>query len=160
MNKHAYRNYLRDWLTEKKFDLAATYTFKKAINAAITDKFMSSFYNKIDKNLYGNAAYRYNKRLQRINICETGVRLQKSELLHQQTDGRLHVHSAIILPEDRFEQLDVFCLYMEKHWYENSHIAGSVKFEKIYSQNWLHYMTKQISAAECDTILVNSSHIA
>ena len=68
MNKHAYRNNLRDWLTEKKFDLAATYTFKKAINAAITDKFMSSFYNNIDKNLYGNAAYRYNKRLQRINI--------------------------------------------------------------------------------------------
>ena len=160
MDNREYTKKFRDWILHYSFDLSATYTFKKPIEAAVADKFMQNYFNKIDRNLYGNAACRYNKRVQRLNVTETGVALQKSSLLLEQTDGRVHVHSSILMPTDRFTDLHEFSNYLEIKWYENSHIAGNVEFKKIYSQNWLFYMTKKISASDCDSILINSSYIA
>ena len=93
-------------------------------------------------------------------FVETGVKVQKRALLLEQTDGRLHVHSAFKMPEDRFGELHTFSDYLHTKWRNDSKLTGSAKFLDIYSDNCLHYITKQTTAAECDAFLVNSSFIA
>lgn len=160
MNTRNYRDVIRNWLTENEFDLAATYTFTKDIELETADKLMRRYCSYMDRDLYGNAAWRFNKRLQRVHFAETGVRVQKKALLLQQTDGRLHVHSAFVMPRDRFADLNAFTGYLAKQWTHNVIFAGTTEFKPIYSDNWLHYITKQTTAAACDTFLVSSSHIA
>jgi len=160
LNTQNYRMILRNWLTEHRFDLAATYTFTKDIDLETADKLMKHYGNSIDRDLYGNAAWRYGKRVQRVNFAETGVRIQKKALLLQQTDGRLHIHSALMMPTDRFTELSKFGDYLNNQWLNDSKLSGNAKFVNIYSDNWLHYITKQIAPTECDTFLVNSSFIA
>ncbi|NBS03450.1 MAG: hypothetical protein EBS72_15285 [Rhizobiales bacterium] len=96
---------MRTWLKSQAFDLAVTYTFTDAIELKTADKLMQNYGNSIDRDLYGNAAWRYNKRVQRVNFAEMGVRVQKRALLLEQTDGRLHIHSAVKMPADRFSAL-------------------------------------------------------
>ena len=160
MNTNTYREAMRNWLTAQAFDLAVTYTFTDAIDLKMADRLMRRYCSEIDRDLYGNAAWRYNKRVQRVNFAETGVRVQKRALLLEQTDGRLHVHSAFKMPEDRFGELHTFSDYLHTQWRNDSKLTGSAKFVDIYSDNWLHYITKQTTAAECDAFLVNSSFIA
>lgn len=160
MDTTQYRQQMRDWLTSKEFDLAVTYTFTDAIELSTADKLMQRYCSHVDRHLYGNAVWRYNKRVQRVNFAETGVRVQKRALLLEQKDGRLHVHSAVQMPTDRFSDLLAFSEYLNAQWHQNSKLCGNAKFVNIYSDNWLHYITKQTSAAKCDAFLVNSSFIA
>lgn len=160
MNTNTYREEMRTWLASQAFDLAVTYTFTDAIELKTADKLMQRYCSQIDRDLYGNAAWRYNKRVQRVNFAETGVRVQKRALLLEQTDGRLHIHSAVKMPADRFSDLNAFSDYLNTQWHCSSKLSGRAKFVNIYDDNWVHYITKQTTAAECDAFLVNSSFIA
>jgi len=140
---------LRDWLTKQKWDIGATLTFAHDVTPEFASKAIGRFWNRVDKNLYNNAAYRYNKRCQRVMFIEGS-----------EYGTRYHYHAAIKMPQDRFDEADRFCQFLRKQWRAECYQNKIIEFKPTQNSNRLiNYITKHIHSFDCDTFDVNTSHI-
>ena len=62
-----------DWLDENVWDLGITLTFKHDVSELRADKAIGHMWNRVDRALYGNAAKRYGKQVERVNVFEKTI---------------------------------------------------------------------------------------
>lgn len=144
------RTELRKWANTMDWDVSATLTFAEELTPEKAHEVVRRFWNKVDWQLYGNAARRYNKR------CERLLFLEGSE-----HGARYHYHGAIKTPEDRFSDVEEFCRFLRQSWRENCAHNQIVEFKPTTeSRGWLRYITKAVERDDCDTFDVKASHVA
>jgi len=61
---------VRNWLYQHEWDIAATMTFANELSQQSADRAIKRFWKRVDWQLYRNAARKYNKRCERINVRE------------------------------------------------------------------------------------------
>jgi hypothetical protein len=141
---------LRKWLKEREWNIAGTLTFADGTSADEALRRTRNFWAYIDRRLYGNAAKRHNKRCERVNImegCDAG--------------HLLHLHAAIAIAADRFDDADKFCDFLTRAWKLTSGVNYICEFKIITnSSGWIDYITKGVGIDNCDTFDVYSSYIA
>ena len=141
---------VRKWLYQHEWDIAATMTFANELSQQSADRAIKRFWKRVDWQLYRNAARKFNKRCERINIIEG------SEL-----GARYHFHCLIKRPKDRYETDDAFCQFLKEQWRIDNSNNYIIDFETLENENgWTNYITKRLSRNDCDTIEVYSSHIS
>lgn len=143
------RRELRKWLKEHEWNIAGTMTFVDGTTTGDALRQTYNFWNYIDRRLYGNAARRYDKRCERVNIIEG------SELGHL-----LHSHAAIGLCDDRFNETEEFCGFLTRAWKLTRGVNYICEFKIVTdSCGWIDYITKGVGIDNCDTFDVYSSYI-
>lgn len=144
------RNELRDWANEIEWDISATLTFADELTPKKAHETVSRFWNKVDCELYGNAARRFNKKCQRLLFLEGS-----------ENGTRYHYHAAIKMPVDRYSNIETFCQFLRKQWREECAYNQIVEFKPApASKGWVRYITKSVEKGNCDTFDVTASHIA
>jgi len=154
IEKHAKRKDMRKemrlWLKTTHWDLAATFTFADEVSERIAQKMMSKFWVIVDDRLYGNEVKRHKKRCTRINVIEGG-----------NNGKRIHYHSAIQRPYDRYQNNNEYCQFLSSIWRKHFGRHFKIQIVALYdADGWTQYITKNVGRADCDTIDVYSSHIA
>ena len=144
------RTEMRRWLKTLDWNVAATFTFADEVSERTAQKIMRKFWVLVDDRLYGNEVKRRKRRCNRINVIEGGA-----------NGKRIHFHSAILRPCDRFHSDNQFCHFLTELWKEQFGRHFKIQIVSLYDANgWAQYITKNVSRADCDTIDVYSSHIA
>ena len=144
------RKEMRCWLKTEHWDVAATFTFADEVSERTAQKIIQKYWVIIDDRLYGNEVKRRKRRCTRINVVEGGKHGQ-----------RIHYHSAIQRPCDRFQNNNEFCHFLTELWQEHFGKNFKIQISSLYDANgWTRYITKNVGRADCDTIDVYSSHIA
>ena len=140
---------VRDWLKGTDWDTEITLTFANDISQKQAETALRRFWNRVDGELYGNAAKRYGKRCQRVCVLEgDGVTI------------RYHIHIAAKCPTDRFETVAEFCDFLRQHWLADNSNNFMCSFSPIRDRDgYTHYMTKTVRRDHCDTLILDSSHI-
>ena len=140
---------VRDWLKGIDWDTEITLTFANDISQKQAETALRQFWNRVDGELYGNAAKRYGKRCQRVCVLEGDGRV-----------SRYHIHCAAKRPIDRFATVPAFCAFLHALWLEDNANNFVVSFKPIRNQDdYTHYITKTITRDHCDTLILDSSHI-
>jgi hypothetical protein len=144
------RNEVRKWVRTVDWDLEITLTFSNDIRQETAEKALKRFWDRVDKALYGNAASRYNKRCQRLNVMEG--------------DGdcrRYHFHILAKRPDDRFATLTGFSDFLREQWLTDNPNNYVVSFLPIRDkEGYNNYTTKNIQRDNCDALIIHSSHIS
>ena len=144
------RNELRDWANKIEWDVKVTLTFADDLTPARAHKTVRRFWNRVDCELYGNAARRFNKRCQRLLFLEGS-----------ENGTRYHYHGVAKTPADRFSNVEDFCKFLRKQWREECPYNKIVEFEPPQEpKGWVRYITKNVEKGNCDTFDVAASHIA
>jgi hypothetical protein len=144
------RNELRKWANEIEWDLKVTLTFSDDLSPAKAHETVRRFWNRVDYELYGNAARRHKKRCQRLLFLEGS-----------EHGARYHYHAAVKMPVDRFVNTDDFCKFLRKQWRKECSHNRIVEFEHAPEPTgWVRYSTKRVERDNCDTFDVFASHIA
>jgi hypothetical protein len=138
------RNAMVDWLKLEEFDraFAVTLTLKQKVGSENLSKLSAQrnlrvFLNRLNRNFYGNAGRRHNKKIETIPV------------LGPSFSGRLHYHLILLCPEKAKEQ--DFCELIRILWAQTNFGHREIKIEKITSNGWLEYMANHIfSAGEFD----------
>ena len=144
------RNELRDWANKIEWDVKLTLTFADDLTPARAHKTVMRFWNRVDCELYGNAARRFNKKCQRLLFLEGSK------------DGtRYHYHGVAKMPADRFASLEAFYQFLRKQWREECSYNKIIEFDLLPKpKGWVRYSTKSVERDNCDTFDVAASHIA
>lgn len=95
------------------------------------------FLNRLNKEVFGNAALRYGKKLGVIPVVE------KEEF------GRWHIHAAIELPS-RFNPV-AFDELIATHWSQIDWARERTHFEEGADQGWITYMLKRRQKSDLET---------
>lgn len=141
---------VRNWLYQHEWDIAATMTFANELSQQSADRAIKRFWKRVDWQLYRNAARKYNKRCERINVREGS-----------EYGTRYHFHSLIKRPKDRYETDDGFCQFLKEQWLIENSNNFIIDFQPLCTGGgWTNYITKAVSHNDCDTIELNSSHIS
>jgi hypothetical protein len=144
------RTELRNWACAVDWDVSATLTFADDLTPEKAHDTVKRFWNRVDCELYGNAARRYNKR------CERLLFLEGSE-----HGARYHYHAAVKMPSDRFNDTEEFCQFLRKQWRCECAHNHIVEFKPTTAaKGWVGYITKSVEKGNCDTFDVAASHIA
>ena len=144
------RTEVRDWLSTVDWDTELTLTFSNAVNQQQAERALQSFWNRVDWQLYGNAAKRFNKRCLRANVM--------------QGDGlavNYHVHVLAKRPQDRFATVTAYCDFLREQWLHANRNNYAVTIEPIRNKiGYTNYVSRQVKRDNCDALILNSSHIA
>lgn len=140
---------VRHWLKGIDWDTEITLTFANDISQKQAETALRQFWNRVDGELYGNAAKRYGKRCQRVCVLEgDGVAI------------RYHIHIAAKCPTDRFETVTDYCDFLREQWLADNSNNFMCSFSPIRDRDgYTHYMTKTVRRDHCDTLILDSSHI-
>jgi hypothetical protein len=135
------------WASKSDWDVAATFTFPAYVTESQARKIFKHFWNKIDKRIYGNAARKHNKRVQRLSFIE-GIE-----------NGNVHYHVIAKTP-DRFDY-KMFRQILLLQFEELSGAGSHNEVKRTTDENgWLGYISKGIKTFSADALDVFTSHIA
>ena len=131
------RTEIEKWINRlsQKPSYAVTLTMKQTGNDTLNarlrcQKNMRHYLNVLNQSAFGNAYLRYQKKMEVVPILEVSPWM------------RLHYHLLIVKP-DRFSD-DEFVKLLEMTWHK-THLANNENtFEKVYSQGWANYITKNL----------------
>lgn len=144
------RDEVRKWLNQFDWDTEITLTFSNDISEHQARQTLKRFWNRVDKCLYGNAVRNFNKRCERMNLLEG-----------QRNVSRFHFHILARLPTDRFSTVTEFCDYLREQWRVENSNNYIVSFHPIKNRDrYTNYSTKSIGRNDCDTLVIDSSHIS
>ncbi|MBT8594366.1 hypothetical protein G6672_02600 [Polynucleobacter paneuropaeus] len=115
-------------------------TYKRAITRADCDVIAKHFINKLNVQVYGNAAKRSNKSLKYIVVVEDGFGTKN-----------LHLHLAIgAIPKHvKFNQIDAL-VKEAKTRVEEIDVQHKVN---VANSGWFEYITKEVSKHNTDNVL-------
>jgi|SRR5215469_3351801 len=130
-----------------RYDLAVVLTpIFEPENLDEAEKLLGDFLNRLNKSLFGNAAYRHRKR---IDVFAT------IEGLHG--NKRVHFNCTFALPEHR--KLEMLKLKIEMCWRAvNSERDTQISMKEIYeTDKWTRYTMKELRANYTDCISVHTT---
>ena len=137
-----------DWLDKHEWDLGITLTFKHDVSEQKADRAIGHMWNRVDRALYGNAAKRYGKRVERVNVFENNY-----------CKNNLHCHIGAKVPANRTIDATGLRDFIAKTWKQVG-CAGYINdFQFIYnSKGWTEYITKDITATSTDVLNLRTTH--
>ena len=138
-----------DWLDKHIWDLGITLTFKDNVNEQRADRAIGHMWNRVDRTLYGNAAKRYGKRVERVNVFENNF--EKTNL---------HCHIGAKVPANRTIDATGLRDLIAQVWKQVG-CAGFINdYQFIYnSTGWTEYITKGITATSTDVLNLRTTHL-
>jgi hypothetical protein len=141
---------VRGWVKAVDWDTEGTLTFSNDISQQQAEQALRRFWNRVDTALYGNAAKRYGKRCQRLNVIEgDGIA------------SRYHFHIAAKRPSERFATITAFADFLRKQWLADNPNNFVVSFAPIRDvERYTNYITKNVQRGHCDALILDSSHIS
>jgi len=135
-----------DWLDDYDWDIAATFTFRVDVNEAQARKTIKHFWNKVDKAVFGKAAQRHNKRVNRACFIE-GL-----------DTGNIHLHAIVKTTERR--NYAMLRQIMLMAWESLDGTGTHNRVERTYDSNgWASYISKRIKAFDADALDAETTHI-
>ena len=144
------RTEVRGWVKGVNWDTEGTLTFSNDISQKQAEQALGRFWDRVDRHLYGNAAKRFQKRCQRLNVLEGDGVAQ-----------RYHFHIAAKRPPDRFATVTSFSDFLRDHWLADNPNNFVVSFGPIRDlERYTNYITKHVRRDNCDTLILDSSHIS
>ena len=138
-----------EWLDKHVWDLGITLTFKYDVSEHKADRANGQMWNRVDRALYCNAAKRYNKRVERVNVFENNF--EKTNL---------HCHIGAKVPANR--AIDAVGLRdLIAGFWKQVGCAGYINdYQFIYnSKGWTEYITKGITATSTDVLNLRTTHL-
>lgn len=145
-----YKGYkeLVDYVEEGKWQIFGTLTFRYDVDFIQAEKTLNTFWNIIDRKLFGNLSYRKNIRTKRICALQT---------------GRLNNNKHIHFVANTIEGVDVddFILILKFLWINKIKTAGQhLRIEKIKNlQATSKYLLHEYGKLGTDTLATTCSNI-
>ena len=151
MNTLKYKEAIVNWVGEvnDRSHVAVTLTMKQTARHQKLDNYLATknlrqFLNLLNRSIYGNAARRFNKRLEVLAVQEMS------------SWQRLHYHLLIKVP-DRIS-VESLSETIQHHWKRTNFAYDENDVKPCYSSGWVRYMLKDISKkAELDIENTNIS---
>ncbi len=128
--------------------LAVTLTMKQSAHHQRLDKYLATkncryFLNRLNKSIFGNAAIRFDKKLEVIAVQETSY------------SQRLHYHLLIKVPE-RVSSSELSSLVLQ-HWKSTDFAYNENTIKPCQSSGWISYMLKDLGGTS--EIDIENTHI-
>ena len=143
------RKELVEYLAQREWHLAATFTFKYIMTEGQAQIALKHFWNHVDERLYGKSARRVGNKCGRACFLEKGSSGQ-----------HLHYHATVAIPDDKNMDAGRFQAFLEAHWHSLKE-AGRIEFKPIDNQDgWLSYITKEVVKYGTDAFDPHNTHIA
>ena len=139
---------LVDYVEEGKWQIFGTLTFRYDVDFIQAEKTLNTFWNIIDRKLFGNLSYRKNIRTKRICVLQT---------------GRLNNNKHIHFVANTIEGVDVddFILILKFLWINKIKTAGQhLRIEKVKNlQATSKYLLHEYGKLGTDTLATTCSNI-
>ena len=139
---------LVDYVEEGKWQIFGTLTFRYDVDLRQAEKTLNTFWNIIDRKLFGNLSYRKNIRTKRICVLQT---------------GRLNNNKHIHFVANTIEGVDVddFILILKFLWINKIKTAGQhLRIEKVKNlQATSKYLLHEYGKLGTDTLATTCSNI-
>jgi len=145
-----YKKELRNWMYKERWDIEATFTFAEDVLPIQAQRSLRLYWYNVSKTLYRRALRRHNKRYEQLSFREM-----------YSDDTNTHYHSIIKLDSTRFNSTEACCRFLRRMWRHNCGRNIIVKIVPIRpNQNdWVRYITKDLSKDNCDSLDLHSSYI-
>lgn len=135
-----------DWIDEHDWDLAATFTMPANTNKAQAEKTFRHYWNLVDKAVYGRAAKRHSKRVERVCFVEG------------EKNGNIHWH--VIAKSNERRDYRWLRQIMLIAWEDLSNTGRYNEVTRCFNNNgWAGYISKQIRTFDADAWDVVTTHI-
>lgn len=115
-------------------------TFEKA------EQRVQHYFSDLDKHVYGNAARRYNKRVNRFVVYEGGTKKE-----------RLHVHAALERPEKMGKEAFYDLLHRLWQKQQGANVRTDIGF--AYNIGWVKYIAKKMTGTNSFRVDGNNTWI-
>ena len=143
------RKEVRKWLRTIDWDVEITLTFSNDLSRQAVEKALKRFWNRVDSQLYGNAAKRFGRRCQRLNVIEGDGELR-----------RYHLHILAKLPTDRFATITGYSEFLRDQWLLDNPKNFIASFSPIRDREaYSGYATKHVQRDNCDALILDSSFV-
>ena len=139
---------LVDYVEEGKWQIFGTLTFRYDVDFRQAEKTLNTFWNMVDRKLFGNLSYRKNIRTKRICVLQTG-----------KLNNNKHIHFVA----NTIEGVDVddFILILKFLWINKIKTAGQhLRIEKVKNlQATSKYLLHEYGKLGTDTLATTCSNI-
>ena len=139
---------LVDYVEEGKWQIFGTLTFRYDVDLKQAEKTLNTFWNMVDRKLFGNLSYRKNTRTKRICVLQTG-----------KLNNNKHIHFVA----NTIEGVDVddFILILKFLWINKIKTAGQhMKIEKVKNlEATSKYLLHEYGKLGTDTLATTCSNI-
>ena len=139
---------LVDYIEEGKWQIFGTLTFRYDVDFRQAEKTLNTFWNIVDRKLFGNLSYRKNIRTKRICVLQTG-----------KLNNNKHIHFV----SNTIEGVDVddFILILKFLWLNKIKTAGQhMKIEKVKNlEATSKYLLHEYGKLGTDTLATTCSNI-
>ena len=139
---------LVDYVEEGKWQIFGTLTFRYDVDFRQAEKTLNTFWNIVDRKLFGNLSYRKNIRTKRICVLQTG-----------KLNNNKHIHFVA----NTIEGVDVddFILILKFLWINKIKTAGQhLRIEKVKNlQATSKYLLHEYGKLGTDTLATTCSNI-
>ena len=141
-------NELVDYVEEGRWQIFGTLTFRYDVDFRQAEKTLNTFWNMVDRKLFGNLSYRKNIRTKRICVLQTG-----------KLNNNKHIHFVA----NTIEGVDVddFILILKFLWINKIKTAGQhLRIEKVKNlQATSKYLLHEYGKLGTDTLATTCSNI-
>ena len=139
---------LVDYVEEGRWQIFGTLTFRYDVDFRQAEKTLNTFWNMVDRKLFGNLSYRKNIRTKRICVLQTG-----------KFNNNKHIHFVA----NTIEGVDVddFILILKFLWINKIKTAGQhLRIEKVKNlQATSKYLLHEYGKLGADTLATTCSNI-
>ena len=139
---------LVDYVKESKWQIFGTLTFRYDVDFRQAEKTLNTFWNIIDRKLFGNLSYRKNIRTKRLCVLQTG-----------KLNNNKHIHFVANTIDDI--SIDDFILILKFFWFKKIKTAGQhIKIEKVKNlEATSKYLLHEYRKLGTDTLATTCSNI-
>ena len=139
---------LVDYVEEGRWQIFGTLTFRYDVDLKQAEKTLNTFWNIVDRKLFGNLSYRKNVRTKRICVLQTG-----------KLNNNKHIHFVANTIDD--VDVDDFISILKFLWLNKIKTAGQhMKIEKVKNlEATSKYLLHEYGKLGTDTLATTCSNI-
>jgi len=141
-------NQLVEYVKDGQWQIFGTLTFRYDVDLKQAEKTLNTFWNIIDRKLFGNLSYRKNIRTKRLCVLQTG-----------KLNNNKHIHFVANTIDDI--SIDDFILILKFFWFKKIKTAGQhIKIEKVKNlEATSKYLLHEYRKLGTDTLATTCSNI-
>jgi len=137
-----------EYVKDGQWQIFGTLTFRYDVDLKQAEKTLNTFWNIIDRKLFGNLSYRKNIRTKRLCVLQTG-----------KLNNNKHIHFVANTIDDI--SIDDFILILKFFWFKKIKTAGQhIKIEKVKNlEATSKYLLHEYRKLGTDTLATTCSNI-
>ena len=141
-------NQLVEYVKDGQWQIFGTLTFRYNVDLKQAEKTLNTFWNMIDRKLFGNLSYRKNIRTKRLCVLQTG-----------KLNNNKHIHFVANTIDDI--SINDFILILKFFWFKKIKTAGQhIKIEKVKNlEATSKYLLHEYRKLGTDTLATTCSNI-